>query len=81
MEQSCPENNEKYQRMKMPNRKLLSIIFVAFLLGCQPQDTKISEEEPSIEISGGEPIIKEIEEEFDDNLDAALEELGEIENI
>jgi len=57
------------------------ILLVIFLIGCQQQVEEVSEEEPPIEIISGEPIIGEIEEEFDDNLDDALKELEEIEDI
>ena len=66
---------------KMFNKKFLFIMFAVLLLGCQQQVDKESEEKPSMEISSGQPVIETIEEEFDDNLDAALEELEEIENI
>ena len=59
-------------------RKLLLVIFVIFLIGCQQYG---EEQSDTIEISGGEPIIEVIEEEFDDNLDDALKELEEVENI
>ena len=62
----------------MLNRKLLLVVFVIFLIGCQQY---VEEQEDTIEIVGGEQIIEEIEEEFDDNLDDALKELEEIENI
>lgn len=65
----------------MLNKKILFVILVIFLLGCQQQIYKVSEEKPSIEISSGQPVIEKIDEEFDDNLDAALEELEEAENI
>lgn len=65
----------------MQNKKILFVILVIFLLGCQHQDDKVSEEKPSIEISSGQPVIEKIDEEFDDNLDEALQELEEIENI
>ena len=53
----------------MPNKKIWFAIFVIFLLGCQPQVDKESEEKPSIEISSGQPVIEKIDKEFDDNLD------------
>ena len=65
----------------MFNKKFLFIMFAVLLLGCQQQVDKESEEKPSMEISSGQPVIEKIGEEFDDNLDAALEELEEIENI
>jgi len=61
-------------------KKLFFAVFVIFLLGCQPQ-AETPYDGPIIGISGGDPIIKEIEKEFDDNLDAALEELEAIENL
>ena len=65
----------------MFNKKFLFIMFVVLLLGCQQQVDKESEEKPSMEISSGQPAIEKIEEEFDDNLDDALQDLEEIENI
>ena len=65
----------------MFNKKFLFIMFAVLLLGCQQQVDKESEEKPSMEISSGQPVIEKIDEEFDDNLDEALEELEEIENI
>jgi len=65
----------------MQNKKILFAIFVIFLLGCQQQVDKESEEKPSMDISSGQPVIEKIDEEFDDNLDAALEELEDVENI
>lgn len=65
----------------MFNKKILFIMFVVLLLGCQQQVDKESEEKPSMEISSGLPVIEKIVEEFDDNLDEALQELEEIENI
>ena len=62
----------------MLNRKLLLVVFVIFLIGCQQY---VEEQEDTIEIVGGEQIIEEIEEEFDDNLDDALKELEEIGDI
>jgi len=66
---------------KMFNKKFLFIMFAVLLLGCQQQVDKESEEKPSMEISSGQQVIEEINEEFDDNLDQALQELEEIENI
>lgn len=68
-------------RDKMFNKKFLFVIFVIFLLGCQQQVDKESEEKLSMEISSGQPVIEKIVEEFDDNLDAALEELEDAENV
>ena len=65
----------------MLNKKFLFIMFAVLLLGCQQQVDKESEEKPSMEISSGQPVIEKIDEEFDDNLDEALQELEEIENI
>ena len=62
------------------NKKMFVVVFVIFLLGCQQQAGKVSEEKP-IETGSEQPVIEEIEEELDDNLDAALEELEEIEDI
>ena len=66
---------------KMFNKKILFMMFAVLLLGCQQQVDKESEEKPSMEISGGHPVIEEIDEEFDDNLDDALEELEDAENV
>ena len=68
-------------RDKMLNKKFLFIMFVVLLLGCQQQVDKESEEKHSMEISSGQPVIEKIGVEFDDNLDEALQELEEIENI
>ena len=65
----------------MFNKKFLFIMLVVLLLGCQQQVDKESEEKPSMEISSGQPVIEKIDEEFDDNLDEALRDLEEIENI
>ena len=65
----------------MLNKKFLFIMLAVLLLGCQQQVDKESEERPSMEISSGQPVIEKIDEEFDDNLDEALEELEEIEDI
>ena len=65
----------------MFNKKFLFIMLAVLLLGCQQQVDKESEERPSMEISSGQPVIEKIDEEFDDNLDEALEELEEIEDI
>ncbi len=65
----------------MLSKRILFAILVIFLLGCQQQVDKVSEEKPSIEISSGQPVIEKIDEEFDDNLDEALQDLEEIENI
>ena len=62
----------------MLNRKLLLVVFVIFLIGCQQYG---EEQADTIEINGVEPIIEEIGEEFDDNLDDALKELEDIESI
>ena len=62
------------------NKKIIFLLLMIFLIGCQLED-KTLEEKSSIEITGSEPIIKEIDEEFDDNLDEALQELEEIESI
>jgi len=70
--------SRKISEDKMLNRKLLLVVFVIFLIGCQQYG---EEQADTIEISGGEPIIEEIDEEFDDNLDDALKELEEIESI
>ena len=67
--------------VKMPNKKIWFAIFVIFLLGCQQQVNKESEEKPSMEISSGQPVIEKIDKEFNDNLDEALQELEEIVNI
>ena len=64
------------------------MIFIIFLLGCQ-QVQEISEQEPSgIEVSTekgieetADTIDEELEKEFDDGLDEALQELEEIEDI
>ena len=47
------------------------------------RESKAQNEEDisSIEIVGGELIIEESEEEFDDNLDDALEELEDAQNV
>lgn len=66
---------------KMLDKKFLFIILVVLLLGCQQQLGKEPGEKPSMEISSGQPVIEKIDEEFDDNLDEALEELEEIERI
>ena len=63
----------------MINKKIIFVFFVIFLVGCQ-QSAEVSEE-PSIEIISGEPIIEQIDEDFDDNLDEALQELEDVENI
>ena len=65
----------------MPNKKILFAILVIFLLGCQQQVDNESEEKPSMDISSGQPVIEQIDEEFDDNLDDALEELEDAENV
>ena len=65
----------------MLNKKFVVIMLAVLLLGCQQQVDKESEEKPSMEISSGQPVIEKIDEEFDDNLDEALEELEEIEDI
>lgn len=59
------------------------LIFTIFLIGCQQQiqeETKIQESE-TIEIVDEKMIDEELEKEFDDDLDEALQELEEIENI
>ena len=56
-------------------------MLAVLLLGCQQQVDKESEEKPSMEISSGQPVIEKIDKEFNDNLDEALQELEEIENI
>jgi len=65
----------------MLDKRFLFVIFAIFLLGCQQQVDKESEENPSMEINGGQPVIEKIDEEFDDNLDEALQDLEDIENI
>ena len=65
----------------MFNKKFLFMMLVVLLLGCQQQVDKESEEEPFVEISSEQPVIEKIDEEFDDNLDEALQDLEEIENI
>ena len=65
----------------MLDKRFLFVIFAIFLLGCQQQVDKESEENPSMEISSGRPITEEIDEEFNDNLDEALQDLEDIENI
>ena len=65
----------------MLNKKILFAILVIFLLGCQQQVDNESEEKPSMDISSGQPVIEQIDGEFDDNLDDALEELEDAENV
>ena len=48
------------------------------MIGCQVEE--VSEPE-TIDIVDEEAVDQEIEEDFDDNLDEALQELEEIENI
>ena len=55
-------------------------IMMLLVLGCQ-QQVEESLEQESIEISSGEVIIEEIDEEFDDGLDEALEGLEIVEAI
>lgn len=59
------------------------LILLIFLIGCQQQiQEKITVQEPEIaEIVEEEIIDEELEKEFDDNLDEALKELEEIEDI
>jgi len=62
---------------------LFIMIFINFLFGCQ-QVQEVSEQESDIEViseENVEPIDEELEKEFDDGLDEALQELEEIENI
>ena len=61
--------------------KYIFVLLAIFLVGCQQQVVDVSEEELPIEIISGEPIIEEIDENFDDGLDEALQELEEVENI
>jgi len=63
--------------MKINNFLFLWLIIAIALIGCQPQ----VQETKSIEIVDEKPIDSEIEKEFDDGLDEALQELEEIENI
>ena len=67
--------------MKINNFLILFLMLInIFIIGCQQQVQDVSEQE-TIEIVDETPIDNEIEEEFDDGLDAALQELEEIENI
>jgi len=59
--------------------KYFFLIFVILLLGCQ-QSVEITEEQ-TIEIVDETPAQIKEEENFDDNLDEALKELDEIEDI
>ena len=63
----------------MINKKILFVIFVIFLLGCGQDE--VLEENQLIEITGTEPVVEEVEEEYEDNLEVALEELEGIEDI
>ena len=62
---------------------ILLILFILFLIGCQQQiKQELEEQKPdAIEIISEEPAVEEIDEEFNDNLDEALKELEEVENI
>ena len=58
-------------------------LFMVFLIGCQQQAEKAKDVPDSMEIvdETQKPIAGEIEKEFNDSLDTALEELEEIEDI
>jgi len=63
---------------------LFIILIISFLLGCQQVQEVSEQESDTIEISTEddvETIDEELEKEFDDNLDEALQELEEVENI
>jgi len=63
---------------------ILFIIFlINFLLGCQQVQEVSEQESDTIEIGERvvEPIDEELEKEFDDGLDEALQELEEVEDI
>ena len=64
----------------MKYKNLFFIVFVIFLIGCQQQVDEVSEDSP-IEIVSGKPVVEYIDEDFNDNLDAALQELEEIGDI
>ena len=68
--------------MKFINLFVILILLI-FLIGCQQQiQEKITVQEPeTAEIVEEEIIDEELEKEFDDNLDEALKELEEIEDI
>ena len=58
------------------------IIIIVFLIGCQQKvQEEITEPLEPIKIVEEETIDEELEKEFNDNLDDALRELEEIENI
>ena len=58
----------------------LIVLFIFFLVGCQPQVQEEVEQE-KIEIIDEGLVLEEIEQEFDDNLDRALDELEKIESF
>ena len=58
------------------------IIIIIFLIGCQQKvQGEITEPPEPIKIVEDKTIDEELEKEFNDNLDDALQELEEIENI
>jgi hypothetical protein len=62
----------------MKFKNFISVFFILlFILGCQAEVA----EESTIEIVNEGKVIGGIDEEFDDGLDDALNDLKEIENI
>jgi len=70
--------------MKFNNYLFILLFLIIFLLGCQQIQEVSEQESDTIEISGERvvgTIDEELEKEFDDGLDEALQELEEIEDI
>lgn len=64
------------------NNKLILFLFmiIIFIIGCD-QEEELVEQEQINDIIEEEIFNEELEKEFDDNLDDALKELEEIEDI
>ncbi|MBI2135048.1 hypothetical protein HYU09_03590 [Candidatus Woesearchaeota archaeon] len=62
---------------------LAMLVLAIFLIGCQQQVSETKEISDAMEIvdEAQEPAADEYEQEFDDGLDAALQELEEIEDV